>query len=128
MLDKIDELFILIDAGDYHGAYEKLLRDIKPKLTGLKTDENEQPFDNGIMKHPWVIDALYQATFRSGCNLILQELKNLDPILSLVNQIKMQCNIASWDKKSHKQAMLDKINQLVQLIDAGEYQDASDLL
>nr|MDO8085426.1 hypothetical protein [Candidatus Sigynarchaeum springense] len=38
----------LLDGGDFASAYDKLLHDIKPKLTGLKTDENGVPWGT-----PW---------------------------------------------------------------------------
>nr|MDO8113319.1 hypothetical protein [Candidatus Sigynarchaeota archaeon] len=78
MLEKINELAVLINAGNYSLAYEKLLTDIKPKLTGLMTDENETPWGNGVFKNPWVKDALLQARFLCGCNIILHELKQLE--------------------------------------------------
>jgi len=58
-------------------VYEDLLHDIKPKLTGLKTDENEEPWGNGVFKKPWVICPELQETFQVSCNVILGDLKTL---------------------------------------------------
>jgi len=60
--------------GKYADAYDKLLHDIKPKLTGLKTDENEIPWSNGLFKNPWVICPALQETFRMKSNQILMHI------------------------------------------------------
>nr|MDO8110286.1 hypothetical protein [Candidatus Sigynarchaeota archaeon] len=54
MQSKFEELYQLVSAecDNYNQAYEKLLHDIKPKLTGLKTDENENPWGNGMFSNP----------------------------------------------------------------------------
>lgn len=90
--NKIDELQELIDQGDFEKAYDKLLYDIKPKLTGLKTDENEEPFGNGEYNQPWVICSDLQSEFCDECNLILSEINpqsiydddKIPPVISLV--------------------------------------------
>lgn len=51
--------------------YDKLLHDIKPKLTGLKTDEDENPWGNGVFNNPWVICPDLQEEFRLLCNDLL---------------------------------------------------------
>jgi hypothetical protein len=51
--------------------YDKVLHDIKPKLTGLKTDENEDTWGNGAFNNPWVICSDLQEEFRLLCNDIL---------------------------------------------------------
>ena len=55
--------------------YNKLLHDIKPRLTGLKTDENENPWGNGVFINPWVIDKIKQEVFRVECNAILKHIQ-----------------------------------------------------
>lgn len=57
-------------------AYNKLLRDIKPKLTGFKTDENEETWGNGVFKNPWVICPELREEFRLDCNELLDYIKN----------------------------------------------------
>lgn len=61
----------------YEEAYNKLFREIKPKLTGLKSDEEETPWDGGIFKKPWIIDTLQQEILKNACNLILSDIKIL---------------------------------------------------
>ncbi|TXT60870.1 MAG: exported protein of unknown function [Promethearchaeota archaeon] len=72
--NKISVLQELIEEGNLEDAYDKLLYDIKPKLTGLKTDENEQPWGNGIFKRSWVKCSNLQEEFQTDCNLILHEI------------------------------------------------------
>ncbi|TFG04674.1 MAG: hypothetical protein EU536_04085 [Promethearchaeota archaeon] len=69
--NKLQDIIELMETNTYQEAYEKLLREIKPKLTSLKTDANEIPWGNGVFKKPWVIDLNTQEEFRLGCNLIL---------------------------------------------------------
>ena len=59
---------------DYSSAYDKVLHDIKPKLTGLKTDENEVSWGTGVFKKPWVIDSDAQEVLRKQCNVLLYEI------------------------------------------------------
>ncbi|MHA1267789.1 MAG: COG1470 family protein [Candidatus Helarchaeota archaeon] len=58
-------------------AYNKLLHDIKSKLTGLKEDENGITFGNGVFKQPWITDENYQQYFNKKCNNILENIQNL---------------------------------------------------
>jgi hypothetical protein len=64
MTNKISEL-------NLEDLYDKILHDIKPKLTGLKTDENEDPWGNGVFKNPCVICPDLQEEFRLLCNDLL---------------------------------------------------------
>ena len=90
--NKIDELQELINEENFEKAYDKLLHDIKPKLTGLKTDENEEPWGNGVHKQPWVTCENLQEEFRVECNLILSEINPLSiydddktpPVISII--------------------------------------------
>ncbi len=72
MVKKLDALKALIAENLFEDAYHKLLHDIKPKLTGLKTDENENPFGNGLFKSPWVINDNFQKELRLLCNELLK--------------------------------------------------------
>lgn len=71
MSNKLDELKAQISAVAFEDAYDKLLHDIKPKLTGLKTDETETPWGNGVFNNPWVTCSDLQDAFRVPCNDIL---------------------------------------------------------
>lgn len=80
MNNKIYALINIMSGGcpaHYEDAYNKLLRDIKPKLTGLKTDEEETPWDGGIYKKPWIIDEDQQEILRMACNLLLTDIRFL---------------------------------------------------
>jgi hypothetical protein len=78
MLNKIDELLYIAESSLYMEAYDKLLHDIKPKLTSEKKDENGLIFGNGIFKNPWVICTDLQSEFGSLCDEILYALMNVD--------------------------------------------------
>jgi len=71
MNNKINELKEFISSNDFEDAYNKLLHDIKPKLTGLKTDEYENLWGNGVFNNPWVISSDLNEEFRLNCNQIL---------------------------------------------------------
>ncbi len=78
MINKLTTLKDMVSLNNLEGAYDKLLHDIKPKLTGLKTDENEEEWGNGTFKNPWVIcDDL---DFQIDCNEILYLLKNFNQL------------------------------------------------
>ncbi len=55
MINKLNGLKDLVSDDNLEDVYNKLLHEIKPKLTGLKTDENEEAWGNGVFKNPWVI-------------------------------------------------------------------------
>lgn len=67
MINKVTELKEM----NLEDAYDKLLHDIKPKLTGLKEDENGNQFGNGIFKNPWVTCETLQEEFEQDCNELL---------------------------------------------------------
>ncbi|MHA1325060.1 MAG: hypothetical protein ACTSRL_19900, partial [Candidatus Helarchaeota archaeon] len=71
MNHKLNALKDLISSYTFECAYNKLLHDIKPKLTGLKTDENEVVWGNGVFHNPWVTYSDLQEAFREKCNEIL---------------------------------------------------------
>ena len=75
--NKLTDLQKLINKENFEGAYNKLLHDIKPKLTALKTDEHEEPWGNGIFKQAWVICEDLRESFRVECNLILSGINPL---------------------------------------------------
>jgi len=78
MINKLTTLKDMVSLNNLEGAYDKLLHDIKPKLTGLKTDENEEEWGNGTFKNPWVICGDYNLDFQIDCNEILSLLKNFN--------------------------------------------------
>ncbi len=51
-----------------------MLHDIKPKLTGLKTDENEVPWGN---LGPWIVSEELNDVFKLECNDLLSQIKTL---------------------------------------------------
>ncbi|MFX1502690.1 MAG: hypothetical protein ACFFDH_17145 [Promethearchaeota archaeon] len=71
MINKLNALKNFLSENNLGDLYDKLLHDIKPKLTGLKTDENEDPWGNGVFNNPWVICPDLQEEFRILCNEIL---------------------------------------------------------
>ncbi len=60
MIDKLEDLRDLVQAGELREAYDLLLHDIKPKLTGLMTNEDEVPWGDGTFKKPWITNATLQ--------------------------------------------------------------------
>lgn len=76
--NKIQEVNDLIELEDYSGAYDKILHDIKPKLCGIKTNENEIPWGNGVFTNPWIIDSDIQESLRIICNDILTAINSLN--------------------------------------------------
>ena len=71
MDNKLTALKHMIDTLVFLDAYNKLLHDIKPKLTGLKTDENGNPWGNGVFNNPWVEDNNFQEELLVECNELL---------------------------------------------------------
>lgn len=74
IINKLTSLKELIRQENFDGAYNKMLHDIKPKLTGLKTNENEEPWGNGTFKQAWVLCEDLREEFRVDCNNILNNL------------------------------------------------------
>jgi uncharacterized repeat protein (TIGR01451 family) len=72
--NKLIALKDLIICELFEDAYDKLLHDIKPKLTGLKEDENEAPWGNGIFINSWIKNLDIQNTLKRECNKILEEI------------------------------------------------------
>jgi hypothetical protein len=74
---KLMKLKFLIHKSKFETAYRKLLYDIKPKLTGLKTDENEQAWAKYNFKCPdfgrsaWIVCKDLRELFRIDCNSLL---------------------------------------------------------
>nr|MDO8114878.1 hypothetical protein [Candidatus Sigynarchaeota archaeon] len=46
----------MLDIGEFSSAHDILLFVIKPRLTGLQTDENGLPWGDGIFDNPWIVD------------------------------------------------------------------------
>ena len=74
IINKLTSLQVLIEQELLEEAYIKMLHDIKPKLTALKTNENEEPWGNGAFKQAWVVCEDFRDVFRVDCNIILNEL------------------------------------------------------
>ena len=77
MYSKVETLESLVLGGYLEEAYDKLRRDIKPKLTGLKADENDMEWANGIFKNSWVQCTDLMEEFRSVCDSLLMKLNPL---------------------------------------------------
>nr|MDO8084580.1 hypothetical protein [Candidatus Sigynarchaeum springense] len=77
MKNKFEELVVLIQARSFRESYDKILHDIKPKLTGLKTDELEEPWGKEVFDNPWVVDPTWQEYLRGWVNSLLFGLKML---------------------------------------------------
>lgn len=80
IIKKLSVVRDLIEEEDYADAYDKMLHDIKPKLTGLKTDENEEPWSRCRWNKlwpwlAWVKCVDLREEFRLKCNSILTLLK-----------------------------------------------------
>ena len=75
--NKLTELQQLIIEENFEEAYNKLLHDIKPKLTGLKQNEHGEPWGNGVYKEAWVICDELRVSFEEECNLILSQINPL---------------------------------------------------
>jgi len=75
IVNKLNDLRGLIEENLFDEAYDKLLYDIKPKLTGLKTDESEEPWAEGDFKNPWVICDSLKEVFRVSSNEFLSHLQ-----------------------------------------------------
>ncbi|MBN2157287.1 MAG: hypothetical protein JW776_14675 [Candidatus Lokiarchaeota archaeon] len=73
MIHKLMELNTLVINGQYVEAYDKLLHDIKPKLTSLKSDENGVIFGNGIFNNYWYLGD----NFLQNCDNLLIHLQVL---------------------------------------------------
>ncbi len=72
IIRKLNRLQGFIQVGNLDSAYEKLLRDIKPKLTGLRTDEYEDPWCKRNYRFSWIINPDQQEEFRIQCNYLLE--------------------------------------------------------
>ncbi|NVM34618.1 MAG: hypothetical protein HWN81_03420 [Candidatus Lokiarchaeota archaeon] len=71
----------MIDTDVFLDAYNKMLHDIKPKITGLKTDENEQVWGNGVFNNPWVIEEELSNECKIQCNTILSYILILNSLI-----------------------------------------------
>ena len=77
MIDKLLEIKVDISLGHLEEAYDKLLHDVKPKLTALKTDENEEIWANGIFNKPWIVIEELIDVFILSCNDLLSQIQIL---------------------------------------------------
>ena len=85
MDEKLSALTHMIDTPVFLDAYSKFLHDIKPKLTGLKTDENGIPWGNGVFNNPWVDSDDFQEALRLDCNVLLLNIQILMSVNLNVN-------------------------------------------
>jgi len=79
VISKLYSLQELISQWSFEEAYSKMLYDIKPKLTALKTNENEESWGNGVFKQAWVICEDLREEFQADCNFILNLLIGEQP-------------------------------------------------
>jgi len=77
MIDMLLEIKVDISLGHLEEAYDKLLHDVKPKLTGLKTDENEEAWGNGVFIKPWIVIEELIDVFILSCNDLLSQINTL---------------------------------------------------
>jgi len=75
--NKLTELQQLITEENFEEAYDKLLYDIKPKLTGLKQNEHGEPWGNGVYEKAWVTCVELRVSFEEESNLILSQINPL---------------------------------------------------
>ncbi len=76
---KLGILRALIEAGKYAEGYYQLFHRIKPMLTGLRTNEDEVPWGDGIFANPWLIDPIMQEQYRLDLNALLRDISLLYP-------------------------------------------------
>ena len=81
--------FFCVSSERLEEAYDKLLYDIKPKLTGLKTDENENLWGNGVFTNPWVNSLELQEILRVSCNEILMDIAILSNTLNSLENLEI---------------------------------------
>jgi len=125
--NKLTELQQLIDEENFEDAYDKLLHDIKPKLTGLKQDEDGVPWGNGVYAQSWVTCDDLKAIFLIDCDLILDQINPISvydddktpPTISIVYEGGCYlANIGVWhviieDLESGIDEVLIEINGIV---------------
>lgn len=86
--NKLTALQQLITEENFEEAYDKLLHDIKPKLTGLKQDEHGDPWGNGVFEKAWVTCEELQVSFEEECNLILSQINPVIILFFISSSIK----------------------------------------
>ncbi len=85
MAAQLAVLRALIEAGNYSWAYALLLYNIKPCLTGLKTDEHEVPWSNCTCNATVVKGAALREQFRLWANALLQDLEDAHLIVEAMS-------------------------------------------
>jgi hypothetical protein len=86
MIRKVTRVKAMVDDGNFTDAYDKMLHNIKPKLTGLKTDENEDPWTQNNCRfrwwwwRSWVKSSELKEEFRLKCNRIMTMLNEGPPV------------------------------------------------
>ncbi len=74
IIERLQHVKDLAIDGQFILAYNKLLRIIKPRLTGLKTDADEKKWGTGILDEPWVEAPALQKEFQDRINSLLRQL------------------------------------------------------
>ncbi len=77
MINKMDELIAFVSNCQFQEAYNKLLNDIKPKLTGVTDNENNVVFGNGVFKNAWILDGTLRLEFEIHVDAVLWALNLL---------------------------------------------------
>ena len=77
LLNKWNELYELVLNEEFVDAYDKLLHDIKPKLTGLKEDENGNIYSNGVFNNSWIDNPELQTEFAEMTDVLMSSLSGL---------------------------------------------------
>ena len=77
MIDKLLEIKVDISLGHLEEAYDKLLHDVKPKLTALKIDEIGDEWGNGVLNKPWIVLEEFIKVFILSCNDLLWQIQIL---------------------------------------------------
>jgi hypothetical protein len=85
IIHQLDEVISLVIDKNYDEAYDKLLHSLKPKLTGLKTNEFEEPWASNKFFNSWVTCEALKEEFRITCNLLLSCLKFVDDTPPSIN-------------------------------------------
>lgn len=71
MINKLTECIALCEAEEYEEIYDKILHDVKPKLTGLKEDDDGTPYGNGVFENAWITNPDLLTEFEDAINEIL---------------------------------------------------------
>ncbi|HME55355.1 MAG TPA: hypothetical protein VKM55_24315 [Candidatus Lokiarchaeia archaeon] len=116
MLDEIGMVCKLFDEGYYTLAYNILLHDIEPKLTGLNISDNGTRWKNGTCISPWIVNPALRSMLRDKINATLndikacQELTIHDALCSLGNDLAALETLANGQLSS---CMIETCDRLI---------------